>query len=41
MPMYQMKTIWTPLALFRIRFFRSDDGGLYIKIGKRRRRKIG
>ena len=35
-----MRSIWTPLALVRVRFFRSDDGQVYIKVGNRRRRKF-
>ncbi|WP_273717100.1 hypothetical protein [Alkalihalobacillus pseudalcaliphilus] len=40
MPIQEMRSIWTPLALVRVRFFRSDDGQVYIKVGNRRRRKF-
>lgn len=39
-PIQEMKSIWTPLALVRIRFFKSDNGRIYIKVGNRRRRKF-
>lgn len=42
MPYYVFKEIWTPLKLFRIRFFKeSDNGRLWVKVGSKRRKPLG
>ncbi|MBM7661623.1 hypothetical protein JOC85_002426 [Bacillus mesophilus] len=41
MPYYTFKEIWTPLSLFRIRFYKDvERGTLYIKVGKASRRQL-
>ncbi|GAF65036.1 hypothetical protein BTS2_1933 [Bacillus sp. TS-2] len=40
MPMHHMKEIWTPFKLFRVKFFKSDEGSIYIKVGKQKRKKL-
>jgi hypothetical protein len=40
MPYYYFKQILTPLILFKIRFFRDQYGGYWIKTGHKPRRQI-
>lgn len=40
MPMLHMKEIPTPLKLFSIKLFKCSEGHIYIKIGKRHRKRI-
>lgn len=40
MPLIAMKEVGTPLKLVGIRLFKSSDGALYIKFGKRPRKKL-
>lgn len=40
MPLIAMKEIATPLKLIGIRLFKASDGGVYIKLGKRPRRRL-
>ena len=40
MPLIEMKEVVTPLKLIGIKFFRSREGQLYIKLFNRPRRKI-
>lgn len=37
---YHMKESWTPLSLIGIRFFKTNEKELFIKVGKKRRRRI-
>lgn len=40
MPMYHMKEIWTPLKLVGIKFYRTEEGHIYLKVWNRKRRRI-
>lgn len=40
MPLIEMKEINTPFKLVGIKFFRSREGGLYIKFGNGPRKKL-
>lgn len=40
MPLIAMKEIGTPLKLVGIRLFKASDGGIYIKFGKRPRKRL-
>ncbi len=40
MPLLQMKEIWTPLKLVGVKFFKSDDRSIFIKVMNQRRRKL-
>ncbi|MDF9760421.1 hypothetical protein OKW24_002194 [Peribacillus simplex] len=40
MPLLQMKEIWTPLKLVGVKFFKSDDRSVFIKVFNQHRRKI-
>lgn len=40
MPNYYFKEIWTPLKIINIRFFRDDERYMWIKVGRRARRRI-
>lgn len=40
MPLIAMKEIETPLKFIGIRFFKSSEGKIYIKLGKRSRKKL-
>lgn len=40
MPLYHMKEIFTPLKLVGIKFYKSDEGNLYIKYLDRPRKRI-
>jgi len=40
MPFYHFRRVWTPLQWIGIRFFRDDEGNLWIKAWNRRRRLI-
>jgi len=41
MPYYSFKEIWTPLSIFRIKFYRETlSGTLFIKVKSRPRRKL-
>jgi hypothetical protein len=35
-----MKEIFTPLKLFGVKIFRTNEGETYIKIGKKPRKKL-
>ncbi|WP_394238756.1 hypothetical protein [Niallia oryzisoli] len=40
MPLIEMKEISTPLKLFGIKLFKAREGGIYVKIGNRPRKKL-
>ncbi|MDF2668002.1 MAG: hypothetical protein K0R67_308 [Paenibacillus sp.] len=40
MPNYFFQEIWTPLKLIGIKFFRDDEGSIWIKWFSRPRRKL-
>lgn len=40
MPLFLMKEIWTPLKLVGVKFFKSDDRSIFIKVMNQRRRKL-
>jgi hypothetical protein len=40
MPIMLMREITTPLKLVGIKFFKCDDGSIYIKFGAKHRKKI-
>jgi hypothetical protein len=40
-PQYYFSEIWTPLKIVGIRLFRDDDGNIWIKFWKKRRRRLG
>lgn len=40
MPLIEMKEISTPLKLIGIKLFKSSEGEVYVKIGKRPRRRL-
>lgn len=37
---YRMKEKWTPLAWIGIRFFKTNEKELFIKVGRKRPRRI-
>ena len=40
-PYYRFKEIWTPLRLIGVRFFKElDEGRIWIKVGRKRRRPL-
>ncbi|MCM3585219.1 hypothetical protein M3182_05615 [Mesobacillus maritimus] len=40
MPLIHMKEIFTPLSFIGIKFFRSKEGQIFIKMGKQPRKRI-
>lgn len=40
MPNYYFKEVWSPLKWISIRFFRDDEGQVWIKIGSKARRPL-
>ncbi|MGE6716253.1 hypothetical protein ACQKGD_02560 [Peribacillus frigoritolerans] len=40
MPLYQMREIWTPLKLVGVKFFKSEEGIIFMKVLNKRRRKL-
>jgi len=40
MPLIEMKEISTPLKLIGLKFFKSREGEIYIKVGNRPRKKL-
>lgn len=40
MPLYHMKEIWTPLTFIKIKFFKSENSEIFIKIGRSPRKKV-
>ena len=40
MPLYQMREIWTPLKLVGVKFFKSDDNSIFIKVFNQHRRRL-
>lgn len=40
MPLYQMREIWTPLKLIGVKFFKSDDSSIFIKVFNYHRRRL-
>lgn len=40
MPYYYFKEVWSPLKLISIRFYRDNEGEMWIKIGSKARRPL-
>jgi len=40
MPYYHMKEMWTPLKMIGIKFFKTEDGHLFVKVWKQNRKLI-
>jgi hypothetical protein len=40
MPLYQMREIWTPLKLVGVKFFKTEEGSIFLKVFNKRRRKL-
>lgn len=40
MPLYHMKALWTPASILGLKFLKTEDGHVFMKVRKQSRKRI-